>query len=288
MKKFDTSYKLFTIANYTFLMLMVVITLIPFVNVFAKSLSSETYLMSKQVFFWPKGFNLESYKIVVENVYFRKSMLNSLMLITIGTGINMILTILAAYPLSRRKKFPGQKFLMVIFLVTMFFNGGIIPTYMVVRDTGLLNSLWALILPVAVSPFNLIILKNFFMSIPESLEEAAEIDGAGKWRTMFQIILPLSKPVLATLTLFYTVSHWNSYFYALMYISDKNMYPLQLYIREIIQSIESALDGLEAADVPTAGVKAATMFISMVPILIVYPFIQRYFVKGIMVGSVKG
>ncbi len=288
MKSNDLSYKVFKGFNYVFMVFLVVITLIPFINMLAKSLSSEAFLMSKQVFFWPKGINLESYKLVMKNVFFRKSMVNSFFLISFGTLTNMVMTILAAYPLSRRRGFPGQKLFMFLFLLTMFFNGGIIPTYIIVRDTGLINSLWSLILPVAVSPFNLIILRNFFLSIPESLEEAAEIDGAGKWRTMIQIVLPLSKPVLATLTLFYTVSHWNGYFYAVMYINDKSHYPLQLYIREIIQSIESALDGLEAADVPTAGVKAATMFISMIPILIVYPFIQRYFVKGIMVGSVKG
>lgn len=280
--------KLFNIFNIALMLLLTLITITPFIHTFAKSLSEEYFVLAKKVYLIPKGFTWASYQTVLRNVVFRSSMMNSIFLITVGTGINIIITILCAYPLSRRKSFPGQKVFMILFIFTMFFNGGIIPTYMIVKNTGLMNKLWALILPNAVNPFNLIIMKNFFMSIPDSLEEAAEIDGASKWRCLFTIMIPLSKSAIATLSLFYAVAHWNSYFNALMYITDRFKYPLQLYLREIIISVDSAIDGSNAENAPTLGVKSATMFISMIPILMVYPFVQKYFVKGIMVGAVKG
>lgn len=286
-----TSNRIFDIVNVTFISLFVLFCLAPFLHTIAISLSSNRAITSGEVTIFPKEFSWDAYG----QVFSDNSMLYSLgftALLTIATTVLCLLfTIAAAYPLTK-KKLKGRKLFMYIIIITMFFSGGIIPEYLLIRDLHLMNSVWALILPGLVSPFNLIILISFFRGIPDSLEESAEIDGSSHVYTLFKIILPLSMPVLATLGLFYAVGRWNGFQDSLMYITDPKLYPLQLKLFQMVQnnmiSDLTLLEGASRTRLTPESLKAAAVVFATVPILLVYPWLQKYFVSGAMQGAIKG
>jgi putative aldouronate transport system permease protein len=281
------------LVNLTILAALAVLCLFPIVHILALSLSSASAAASGRVSILPVEFTIQSYQFVLQNPAFGKSFIISIMRVLVGTPINMILTILVAYPLSRSsEKFRARGFFVWFFLITVLFSGGLIPWYMVIRQTGLIDSFWALILPGAVPVFNVILMMNSFRSIPKELEEAAVMDGAGHWTTLFRVFLPLSLPVLATLTLFVAVAHWNSWLDGLILMNSPDKYPLQSYLQTIVVNVdprmltERDLDLLKIISNRTT--RAAQIFIAMIPILLVYPFLQRYFTSGIKLGSIKG
>jgi len=281
--------RLFQYVNVLLLALLSLSMVLPFIHIAAKSFSSEGFVLAKEIVLWPKGFNILSYRYVLENKQFYYSSTNSIFLAVAGTAISMALTVLAAYPLSR-KNLPYSRLLMLSFVITMFFSGGLIPTYLVVKETGLLNSLWSLILPVALSPFNLILIRNFFSSVPDALEESARIDGATNWRILRSVYLPLSVPALATVSMFYAVGYWNSFFQAMMYITERRWMPLQMFLLQLVTDEKTADMVLSDVfrEVTPETIRAAAILCAVVPILCVYPFIQKYFVRGVMLGAVKG
>jgi putative aldouronate transport system permease protein len=279
--------------NLLVLGLLAVLCLFPIVHTLALSLSSSTAAASGRVTVWPVEFTVQSYKFVLENAAFIKSFSISVLRLLVGTPVNMILTILVAYPLSRSiGEFRARNFFVWFFLITVLFSGGLIPWYMVIRQTGLIDSFWALILPGAVPIFNVILLTNFFRSIPKELEEAAAMDGAGHWTILFKVLLPLSMPILATLTLFVAVAHWNSWFDGLLLMNSPDKYPLQSYLQTVVVNPDPRMlterDLALLKIISNRTTRAAQIFIAMVPILLIYPFLQRYFTTGIKLGSVKG
>jgi putative aldouronate transport system permease protein len=286
-----TSNRIFDIVNISFIILFVIFCLAPFLHTIAISLSSNRAITSGEVTIFPKEINWDAYI----QVFSDQSMLYSLgfttVLTVVSTVLCMLFTLAAAYPLTK-KKLKGRKLFMYVIIITMFFSGGMIPEYLLIRDLNLLNSVWALILPGLVSPFNLIILISFFRGIPESLEESAEIDGSSHVHTLFKIILPLSMPVLATLALFYAVGRWNGFQDSLLYINDPQLYPLQLKLFQMVQnnmvSELTLMEGANRAPLTPESLKAATVVFATVPILLVYPWLQKYFVSGAMLGAVKG
>jgi len=280
--------KTFEVFNIFLLILLGFATLFPLIHIASKSLSDDAYVLARDIVLLPKDIQFEAYKYILGNDRFAGSFQNTIILTFVGTFINIMMTVITAYPLSR-KRFHGQSAIMVLYVFTMFFSGGIIPSYLLVRNLKLLDSIWSLILPGSISVYNMILIKNFFMSVPDSLEESAKMDGCRHIRILFSIFLPLSLPAIATITLFYAVGHWNSYFGALMYMSTRNKYPLQLFLREML--IEESVDVVDVSnlmDVAPESVKAATIIVATVPILIIYPFLQKYFVKGVMIGAIKG
>ncbi|WP_413377416.1 carbohydrate ABC transporter permease [Alkalihalobacillus sp. 1P02AB] len=282
--------KAFSIFNVIFLGAFALLCLFPFMHVIAQSLSSHRAIVSGEVIFFPIEITFHAYKEVFMDAHFINSFIVSVARTVVGTFFNVFFTCLMAYPLSKTY-IKGRGLILFLIVFTMLFNGGMIPTYLVVRETGLLNSFWVYIIPSLISAFNLIIVKNFFQSVPAELEESAKIDGASNIRILFRIVIPLSMPVIATIGLFHAVFHWNSFFDAVIYISDRNLYPLQVYLRELIQFDQSDIslrDNFEQQLLATESLKAAALIASTVPILIVYPFLQKYFVKGVMLGSVKG
>nr|WP_286672544.1 carbohydrate ABC transporter permease [Cohnella hashimotonis] len=263
--------------------------LLPFIHIAAKSLSDQSYVVAKDVWLWPRGLNFSSYDFVLSYKQFYVSFGNSLFITVVGTLISMAVTLLAAYPLARNG-LPYRRFMMLIFVITMFFSGGLIPTYLIVKDVGLLNSLWSVILPGALAPFNLILIRNFFSGLPEAMEESARMDGASSLRILAQIYVPLSMPAIATISMFYAVGYWNSFFQAMMYLTDRSLMPLQVFLLQLVSNdkpadmvVNDVLSG-----VTPESMRAAAIICVVLPILCVYPFIQRYFVKGIMLGAVKG
>lgn len=279
--------------NLLALALLALLCLFPILHILALSFSSATAAASGWVTIWPVELTTQSYQFVLDNIAFAKSFLISLLRVAVGTPVNMILTILVAYPLSRsRKEFALRDFFAWFFVITILFSGGLIPWYMVIRQTGLIDKFWALIIPGALPVFNVILLANSFRTIPKELEEAAAMDGAGHWTVLFKILLPMSLPVLATVTLFVAVGHWNSWFDGLILMNSTDKYPLQSYLQTVVVSpdprmlTERDLDLLKVISNRTT--RAAQIFIAMVPVLLVYPFLQRYFTTGIKLGSVKG
>jgi putative aldouronate transport system permease protein len=282
---------LFDVLNGFILILFSILMLYPFVYTINLSLSDADMAMAGGFFLTPAGFDIGSYKSVFSSPFIISGYGNSLFVTIVGTIIQLMVTALFAYPLSR-KQLKGRALFNKMVIFTMMFNGGLIPTFLVVRATGLLNNLFALIIPVLISPFNVIILRSFFSNIPDSLEESAKIDGANDLHVFFQIILPLSKAAMATIGLWCAVALWNNFFNCLIYIKDREKYVLQLILREIVQSANlNELMDVEGDDVMMATpetIKAATIMVVTLPILCVYPFIQKHFVKGVMIGSVKG
>jgi putative aldouronate transport system permease protein len=268
----------------------VVLCLIPFIHIIAVSLSGTTPITSGKVSLWPLEVNLEAYKKVFTNMAMIRSLGFTIFLTALSTVLCMIMTIAAAYPLSK-KELKGRQILMVIIIFTMFFSGGMIPEYILMRSLNLLNTVWSMVLPGLVSAFNLIILISFFNSIPKALEESAEIDGCSYFGMLWRITLRLSMPALATLSLFYAVGRWNGFQDALMYITKPELYPLQLKLFQMIQNSQvndmMRMEGSQVQAVVPESLKAATVIFSTVPILIVYPWLQRYFVSGVMLGAVK-
>lgn len=287
-----TGEKVFRIVNVFIMLFLVFISIYPFWYVLVCSLSDSTRIVGNKGFIlWPKGFSLSSYIAVIKNPDIASGYMNTLIILVCGTTLNIFLTSLGAYVVTR-KKFRLAKPMSVMMIVTMYFSGGMIPLYLVVMNIlHLGNTLMSVLLPTAISTYNLIILRTNFAAIPESLEEAATIDGANDLKIFWRIVLPLSIPAIAVLVLFYGVSHWNSWFNAMLYLDNRKLYPLQLILREIL--ITGNTDNMSAgmdADHYNIGesIRYATIIVATVPILVVYPFIQKYFVKGMMVGAVKG
>ncbi len=276
----------------TALILLVIVTLYPLLYVTFASFSESSQLVANKGFlFKPLGFSLDAYKSVFSNPGIIKGYGNTLFILVVGVTLNLFLTAVAAYVLSRRNVMWNNLFTFLI-IFTMFFHGGLIPLYLIVKNVGLIDSLWATIVPFAVSTFNLIIMRTSFSAIPESLEESAKIDGANHLTILFRIILPLSKPVVAVMILYYAVEKWNAWFYASIFLKDRNLFPLQLVLREILiaNSTDNMSTGASSADQFMIGetIKYATIIVATVPILVVYPFVQKYFEKGVMIGAVKG
>ncbi|WP_419873276.1 carbohydrate ABC transporter permease [Candidatus Pristimantibacillus sp. PTI5] len=287
--------KMFHIVNYTVLILVSLICVLPFVNLLAVSFSSSSSVSAGEVMFWPVDFNTKAYEYALKGDEFFRSMWVSLQRVVLGTLVNLILMVLAAYPLSKTKeKVLGRGIYMGFFVFTMLFNGGLIPTYLIVVQTGLIDSIWSLILPGAIPVFSMIILMNFLRGLPEEIEESATIDGAGPIQILVQILLPLLKPALATVGLFSIVGHWNSWFDGIIYMNDTANYPLQSYLQTLLLNFEQIMlrastdytQLLAMMNVRTG--RAAQMFLGAIPILAIYPFLQKYFTTGLVLGSVKG
>lgn len=286
--------RVFNIFNILFMVVIMIVMFYPMWHVLCASFSDARLLSAHSgVLLKPDGFSLTAYKLMAKNPMILRGYGNTLFILVFGLAINMILTSLAAYVLSR-KNLMWRKPLTLIIIFTMYFSGGMIPSYLNVIGLGLQNSLWAVILPGAISTYNMIILRTAFASVPESLEEAAMLDGASRMRILWQIILPLSKASVAVICLYYAVGHWNAWFNAMLYLNDKHKFPLQLVLREILiqndtSSMVTAIDaGAGDSSFVSETVKYAVIIISTVPILCVYPFIQKYFTKGVMIGAVKG
>ncbi len=286
------SSKLFDLGNMICLTLLMIVTVYPIVYVGLASISDAGQLMGHNGMLWkPLGFSLEAYSSVFKNKMILKGYGNTFFVVIVGLIINILLTAFGAYALSR-KSLRYRKQLMLFIVFTMFFSGGLIPFYFTVKGVGLANTLWALIIPQAINTFNLIIMKTAFEAIPDSLEESAKMDGANDFVILFRIILPLSMPVVAVMMLYYGVSHWNSWFHAMIFLQDRSMYPLQLVLREILLQGEASSMAVGATESNIAmlsvTLKYATIIVATVPILLVYPFLQKYFVKGALVGAIKG
>jgi len=286
--------RIFNVINYTILILVTFIVMYPLLFVFSASFSDPQAVLRGEMLLWPKGVNLNSYAKIFQNQEIISGFTNTLVYTSLGTFINLTMTILAAYPLSR-KDFFGRNAIMALLVFTMFFSGGLIPTYLLIKNLGMLNTLWVMIIPNAVSIWNIIIMRTFFQqSIPGELQEAATIDGCSNIKILTRIILPLSMPIIAVTILFYAVGHWNAFFNALLYLSDKDKFPLQLILREILiqgqtndmvkMSTESAIKQQREVE----GIKYAVLVVANIPVLALYPFLQRYFVKGVMIGAIKG
>ncbi|MGO4499799.1 carbohydrate ABC transporter permease [Paenibacillus sp. 2RAB27] len=285
----DVSFNIF---NYTLLILFTFICIFPFINTLANAFSSSHAIQTGKVVLWPVEFQLDAMKSVVTDSNIIRSLGVTIYITVVGTALNMLFSITTAYPLSR-KDLKGRKYFMNFMIVTMVFSGGMIPSYLLIKSLGLLNSLWALMLPGLISAFNVIIMKSFFQDLPEELREAAVMDGCGNLRYLAQVVLPLSGAVLATISLFYAVGHWNAYFAAVLYIDDSALYTLQVKLRNILllAQMDTSLETMQSLDnlnVIEESLKGATIVFATVPILIVYPFLQKYFVKGSFLGSVKG
>lgn len=287
--------KLFTVMNYIIITLITLSCMIPILNLLANSFSSSQAIIENRVGLLPVDFTLKAYHYVLGNTEFWTSVIVSLKRVIIGVPVNVILTVMAAYPLSKTEEaFPSRKYYVIFMLVVMLFNGGLMPTYFIVAKTKLIDTIWSMILPGAVPIFSCIVLMNFFRGIPEELEESARLDGANQFQIMSKIYLPLSKPSLATITLFSLIYHWNSWFDGLIYSNYTKHYPLQSYLQTLVVSTMDALKTndlksiMELTQVNDTNMKAAQIFISIVPLTVIYPFLQKYFTAGLTLGSVKG
>ncbi|MGX4585207.1 carbohydrate ABC transporter permease [Paenibacillus chitinolyticus] len=286
--------KAFDWAVYALLTIVSLIVLYPLVFVLIASFSSPEAVMRGEVWLWPKDITWMGYTKIFQNNEILTGYLNTIIYTVVGTAINLILSVAAAYPLSR-KDFAGRNAISALMVFTMFFSGGMVPTYLLVKNLGMLNTMWALVIPGAVSVYNIIIMRTFFQSsIPGEMQEAASIDGCSNLGILWKIVLPLSMPIIAVMILFYSVGHWNSYFSGLMYLTDRDKYPLQLFLREILiqgqmQEMLGVGDDSHARNVMEGeAIKYAVVIVANLPVLMLYPFLQRYFVKGVMIGSVKG
>lgn len=282
--------RLYSFVVYALLIVFCLLILIPLLHIIAGSFSDPMALLKGEVSLLPKGFTLDMYKKVFQDDEIWQGYWNTIVYTVVGTCISVVLTACGAYPLSR-KDFFGKNVFMGLFAFTMFFTGGMIPTYLLVKNLKMLNTIWALVLPSAVSTYNLIIMRTFFQTtIPGELVESAALDGCNDLGVFFRIVIPLAAPIFAVMVLFYGVAQWNSWFPALLYISDRSMYPLQMVLREVlIQSDISNMAGSSGdVEIIGDGLKYATMVVATLPIMCLYPFLQKYFVKGVMIGAVKG
>ena len=286
------SDKVFNVINSMFIVILILIVAYPLLFVVSASVSDPIEVLAGRMWLIPRGFNLEAYRRIIDNNDLWNGYRNTIIYTTLGTAFGVTLTMMGAYPLSR-KKFFGRGIIMAYFAFTMFFSGGLIPTYLLVTGLGFYNNLWVMIIPGAVSVFNMIVARTFLQStIPEDLYEAAYMDGASDFKMLFMIVLPLSAPILSVLVLLYAVGHWNSFFHALIYLRSRSLFPLQIILREIL--IMGQVDTTDALEMDmhrflvTESIKYAVIIVSTVPILIIYPFLQRFFIKGIMIGAIKG
>lgn len=283
---------IFQVCNTLFLSALMIVTMYPILYVAFASFSEPALMMAHKGILWkPLGFSLETYGAVFNNPMILLGYRNTLFIVIVGVALNLLLTSFAAYALSR-KTLQYRKQLTLLIVFTMFFSGGLIPFYLLVRGLGITDTLWALILPTAISAFNLIIMRTSFEAVPDALEESAKIDGANDFGILFRIFLPLCKPVLAVVGLYYGVSHWNSWFNAMIFLQDRSLYPLQLILREIliIGEANSMAEGASQDEIIILGetLKYATIMVATLPIFLVYPLLQKYFVKGALIGAIKG
>ena len=280
------------LACYLILILVAVVIILPILNLIAVSVSDQAPVISGKVKFWPIGFQLEAYRYVIGSKQFFSSLSVSLFVTLVGSTLAVICSVLVAYPLSKQN-IPGRKALLLIFLFTMMFNGGIIPSYLLIMQLNMINSVWSLILPQLVNVYNLLIVKNYMEALPESLMEAAKIDGASQMRILRSVVLPMAKPVLATVFMFFLVTYWNSYFDAKMYITERDLMPIQQYLQTVIFEAQSpagdyALSSTESMNTASKSIINATVVCAMIPMMILYPALQKFFAKGATVGAVKG
>lgn len=293
MRKLLNSDKFFHVVNTIFLGICLLLVALPILNVLASSFSSPGAVIRGQVSFWPKGFNIDAYKQIFSNRMLLTGYKNSIIYTVIGTAINILMTILAAYPLSV-KDFVGRKLFTSLFIFVMIFTAPLIPTYLNIKNLGLLDSMWALILPGAISVYNMIIARTYFQnSIPAEMLESARLDGCSDLRILISMILPLSKSIIAVLVLYYAIAHWNSYFDAFIYLSSENKFTLQVVLRNIMSSVKAleemastAEQSMRAASIEV--LKYAVIVFGSLPLILLYPLVQKHFVKGVMIGSVKG
>lgn len=287
-----TRTTLFDVIVIAVFALLTLVTLYPFYNVLILSVSNTVAVAKHTPYLFPYTIDFSGYKTVFGDSYFLKAFGVSVFVTLVGTAINMFLSVTGAYVLSKRE-LVGRKFFMTMILFTMLFSGGLVPTYMIIKDLKLINSIWAMILPTAISTYYMIIMKNYFLNLPAGLIEAAKLDGASEWTILWKVVIPISKPFIATFALFYSVERWNEWYNALLYINQKNLSPLQIYLREVLVSLSGQLSTqakqmLSATEkVSTASVRMAAIIITAVPIICVYPFLQKHFVNGIMVGGLK-
>ncbi|MBZ2198237.1 carbohydrate ABC transporter permease [Occultella gossypii] len=280
-------YKAFSVANVVVLTLICALTLYPFINLVAKAFSSEGFIIAGQVNLIPRGFNITTFAAVLSDDMFWINYRNTVIYTVVATAIAIAMTTTFAYAISR-KELKGRQFFIGLAVFTMFFSGGLIPNYLLINELGFKNTIWAIVIPNAISVFNLLIMKSFFENFPAELEEAAAIDGLSTYGVFFRIVIPLSKAVLATMVLFYAVAFWNSWFSAFLYLDRAELYPVTVYLRNLLAAATGTeglgSDGAQIA----ANVQSVTMVLTVLPIICLYPFIQKYFVSGVMLGSVKG
>lgn len=288
-----TDERLFQAVIYGISFLILLIVLYPLVFVLSASFSNPNLVIEGQVWLLPKGFNLNAYRQVFMDQMILTGYKNTILYTVVGTVVNLFLTVLLAFPLSR-KDLPGRNWVMFFVTFTMFFHGGLIPTYILIKNLKLIDSFWVMVFPTAISTYNMIVMRTYFQnSIPFELMESAFIDGCNNFRLLWSIVLPLSKPILAVIGLFYAVGHWNAFFNAMIYFNDEMKYPLQLILRNILLQNQFEEMGTDAFDLQdrvllAESIKYAVIVVSSLPVLLLYPFIQRYFVKGVMIGALKG
>ncbi|KAF2418522.1 carbohydrate ABC transporter permease [Microbacterium sp. B35-30] len=280
--------RVFDVFNVVLLIAIGIVALVPFVYVLAGSFATEAELATRSFFLWPETFSLDAYEAIFTSPAFIRALITTIAVTAVGTAVQLALTATMAYPLSKAN-LPGGRVILSLIVFTMVFGGGMIPTFLVVKDLGLLNNYWALILPMAINPFSLIIIKNFFQQLPAELEESAKIDGANELQTLWNIVLPLSKPVLATFALFYAVGIWNDFMSPLLYLNDNSMWTLQMFLRQVTVATDLSVVEQDPTQLPPAqGIKFAVIIVATLPIVLFYPFLQKHFAKGMLIGSVKG
>lgn len=290
--KLSTGRRLFIIFNYTFCIIVALVCILPMIHIFAVSLSSDYAVNAGLVNFIPVKFTLSAYQYILRESKFFTAMGVSVARVVLGVAVGMLLAVLSAYPLSKtRRQFAARQFYVWYFMITIMISGGLIPTYLIISNLGMLDSIWSLVLPNAVNVFNVILLQNYMKTLPEEIMESAFVDGAGQWVTLTKIILPLCKPVIATLVLFIAVAHWNDWFSGLIYMNHPVNYPLQSYLQTIVVEIDpNMITNIDDTlmNLTQKSNKSAQIFLAMLPILCIYPFLQKYFTQGIVMGSVKG
>ena len=282
-------YRAFRAVNAVVLLVVAAVTLYPFVNIVAQSFSDEQAIRTGRVNLLPHGFNVKTYEIIASDPAFWNSYLNTVVYTATATAISLVLTTTYAYVLSKHH-LKGRGLLVGVAVFTMFFNGGLIPNYVLISELGMKNTLWAVVLPNAISVFNLLVMKAFFEGLPKELEEAATVDGLNTYGVLLRIVLPLSKAVIATMVLFYAVANWNSWFSAFLYLDRADLFPVTVYLRNMVAGATTATSmGSADADVGqvNSNIKSVTMVLTVLPVLAIYPFVQRYFVSGVMLGAVK-
>ena len=301
----DTSFSARTLGFFIhiFLLIILIITAYPVLHVISMSVSRPDDIVARTVTFFPKGFQILGYTTIIDAGRVPRAFSNSVLYTIVGTAINLFVTILMAYPLSK-KRLTFRKLYTILAIITLYFGGGLIPTFLLVRNLGMYDSMWALVIPGAMSIYNMILMRTFFMSIPQSLEESAYLDGGNDMQVLKSIVLPLSKAMIATIGLFYAVGHWNMYFNAVIYLKTGAKYPLQVIIHQIVSQNEVAfelaqmqtniqeamlqVEDISVNEAKSEMIKYSTLVFSLAPMMLVYPFVQRYFVKGLMIGSFKG
>ena len=288
-QRFNTrAGRAFDVVNVVLLVAVGLLALLPFLYVLAGSFATELEITTRPFFLWPRDFTTDSYASILTSDAFVRAFVTTVVVTLVGTLVQLALTALMAYPLSK-VDLPGRRTIMTVVVFTMVFSAGMIPTFLVVKQLGLLDSYWALILPMAINPFSLIIIKNFFQQLPQELEESAKIDGAHELQILRHVVVPLSKPVLATFALFYAVGIWNDYMSPLLYLGDQDMWTLQMFLRQVTASASlSAQDMGAELPPPAQGIKFAVVIVATIPVLLAYPFLQKHFAKGMLIGSVKG